>query len=405
MRLKPFALGAVACLCCASGAAAQSAAPAAGSARQYHARTSVTVVYDDNFARSSKALADQRGIKQQEYTLTPRVDFNIVQPFGRQLVYVSGGAGYQFHRENDNLDRVNANILAGYVATLGFCQASANTAYRAAQSDLAQLDTLRVKNLTQSTTVGAGVQCGRPQGIMGGVNVQRTENTNSAATEREANSDVENIAVQLGYGNQTIGQLGLVYSYASSQFPNRINPGRPIGDGFFAETFALTVQRQLGSRMKLGGSAGITKVKREYAPPGVDQKFTSNTYSANASYRLGDRLTIDLVGDRSVQPAGRPGKLYDVNTNGSISGAYRLGSRYLVTVGHRISDVDSNTDTTLARLVVTNSRTNSTFASVRYTQSRRASLSLDVRYDERNANLDDFDYKGMRVSISADVGF
>ncbi len=347
----------------------------------------------------------QRGIEPKEYTLIPRVNFNIVQPLGRQMVYVNGGAGYQLHRENDQLDRVQANAAGGYVASLGACQASATSSYRVAQSDLALLDTPRVKNLTESTTIGASTQCGSAQGLIGAVNVQRIENHNSAKFQREADSDTELLGVQVGYGNPSLGVFRLIYNYSQSEFPNRVSPGRPIGDGFFTQTFALSAERGLGSRIKLGASAGRTMVKREFAPPGVDQKFASTTYSAQASYKLGSRMTIDLQGDRAVQPAGRPGKLYDITTNGSISGAYNLGTRYLVTLGHDIRDVKSNADTSALGLVVTKSRTNSTFASIRYTQSRRASLTLDVRYDERNTDLPEFDYSSTRVSLSADIGF
>jgi len=406
MRLKPFALGAIACACWGTGAVAQQAPPL-GSERQYHASASLRGVYDSNFARSSKALADQRGIKQAEYTLTPRLDFSIVQPLGRQMLYASGGGGYQFHRENKNLDRVTADVLGGYIASLGFCQTSAMSSYRVAQSDLALLDTPGVKNTAQTTTISAGGQCGSAQGITGGLNVQRTEAKNSAASQKQADSDTEGLTAQVGYANPTFGRFALLYAYTNSEFPNRIIVGRPIGDGFFTQTIGLSGERQLGSRIKVAATAGRTTVKREFAPPGVDQKFTSNTYSGQLTYKLGSRLTLDLEGARAVQPTGRSGKLYDINTNGQISGAYKLGSRYLVTLGHQIQDIKSNVDTTLTpgQLVITNSRTNTTFASIRYTQSQRISVTLDARYDDRNANLSDFDYTSTRIGLSVDVGF
>lgn len=404
MRLRPFALGAVACACCGTGADAQSM-PAITPEREFHVSASVATVYDNNFARSSKTLAAQRGIEQNEITVQPRVSVDVVQPLGRQLIFLNGGAGYDFHRENDQLDRARGDVQGGYVASLGFCQASTFGNYRVAQSDLATLDAPVVKNLSQVTSVAVGAQCGRPRGFTGGGTVQRTESKNSASIQKPADSTVETLAAQFGYSNPTLGRFAVVYNYSNNEFPNRILPGRPIGDGFFTQSFAVMAERQFGSRIKVNATAGQTTVKREFAPPGTDLKFTSTTYSGLVNYNVGSRITFELLADRAVVPTARAGKLYDITTNGQLRGTYKLGSRYVVALGHRIADVKSNADTTGPLRVITKSRTDSTFASIRYSQSRRASLLLDVRYDDRSTNLPEFNYTATRIGLTAEVGF
>lgn len=404
MHLGRFVVGVVGCACGAVPASAQMLPTVTGE-RQLHANVTVATIYDNNFARSSQVLAAQRGIKQNEVTLRPSVNVDIVQPLGRQIVYLKGGGGYDFHRENAQLDRARADVQGGYVTTLSICQATLYGSYRAAQSDLATLDSPGVKNLSQATSTAAGVQCGRPGSFSGGANVQRIESQNSATVQKEADSTVETLSAQLGYSNSSIGQLGIFYNYANNEFPNRIIPTRPIGDGFFTQTIGVSVDRQFGSRVKANVSAGRTMVKREFAPPGTDKKFTSSSYSALINYRLGSRITFELLGDRAVVPTARAGKLYDISTSGQLRGTYKLGSRYIVSLGGQVVDIKSNPDTLSARAVVTSARTKSAFASVRYAQSRRAGLVLDVRHDDRNTNLPDFNYRSTRVGLTAEVGF
>lgn len=404
MQLKPLALGAIACASVGEAAAAQQM-PVVPRERQLTGAASLSAAYDSNFARSTRALADQRRIKPEELTLRPQLSLNVAQPIGQQIVFLRGSAGYDLYRENDRLNRARADLQGGAATTIGFCQATAVGAYQASQSDLATIDSPGVKNFVQVTSSSLGVQCGRPQGFTGSLMGQRGDTKNSASIQKEVDSTVESLAATFGYGNPTLGSVALVYSYANNEMPNRINPGRPVGDSFFTQTYGVTVQRNFGSRLAITGTAGRTMVKREFAPAGVDQKFTSTTYAGSVTYKVGSRATVELVGDRAVMPTSRAGKLYDISTSGEVRGRYRLGSRYQISLGHRIEDVESNADTSLPRQAITESRTNSTYASVRYQQSRRASLSVDVRYDDRNTNLPEFNYNSTRIGLTAEVGF
>lgn len=407
MRLRPLALGAIACMCGGTTALAQQAPtlPTAGSSREFGGTFSVRGGYDSNFARSNSTAAVSRGLSQEEYILTPRVTLNVVQPLGRQIVFLNGSAGYNFYRENSQLDRAQGQAQGGYLTVLGPCTTYTTGSFSAAQADLAQIDGPTTKNIVKSTTAAAGLNCSRGRSLFGGLSVQRTETKNSADIQSQADSTAKLVAASLGYGNETLGRLGLSYVFTDNDLPNRIDPGHPIGDGFFTNSISLTAERKFGSRLITRAGIGRTMVKREYAPVGTDLKFSSTTYNGALDYRFSSRLKLALTGQRAVVPAARAGKLYDIRTGGSVTGTYNLGSRFVVTLGHSIDDVKSNTDTTLPLLVVTKSRTNSTFGTFRYRQNDRLSLLFDVSYDDRKANLSDFNYNATRVGVAAEIGF
>lgn len=404
MRLEPLALGALICAGAGATAFAQQQPPQTNE-RQFSGAISVQGVYESNFARSGSALAAQRGIQPEEYILRPQATLLVVQPFGQQAVYVQGGGGYDFHRNNARLDRHRYDVTTGYQARLGICQAGAVGTYRASQSDLALIDTTDTKNLNRSTTTGLSLICGRATGFGFATTAQRTDIKNSNTVQKPADSTAESLQTVLTYSHPTLGTLGIVYSYANNELPNVINPSRPVGDGFWTQSFGLSVERNFGSRLRVSAMAAETRVKREFAPAGTDQKFKSTTYSGDLSYRFGDRLVLELQGERSVRPAGRAGKLYDIDTGGQIQARYRFGTRYTASLGYGIADIESNFDTVGTRPVVTDARTNSVFGSIRYRQSDRASVGLDVRHDERSTNLPDFNYSSTRVGISAEIGF
>ncbi|ODT87858.1 MAG: hypothetical protein ABS78_09760 [Phenylobacterium sp. SCN 70-31] len=404
MRLRPLTLGAFAWICIGGVATAQQM-PKVDSERQFSGDLSVSAIYDSNFARSSSVRAALRGIKPKEYTLRPQANLNVVQPFGRQVLFLSGSGGYDFHRENPRLDRRRYDVQGGYMASLGMCQAAVVETFRAAQSDLADLDLLEAKNEVRAIGTTVTAACGRPTGLGVSAAVSRIDTKNSAFVQRPADSTLENLSVQLGYANENIGRIGLVYSYADSELPNRIIPGRPVGDGFWTESYGLSVGRDIGSRLTVDAQAARTRVKREFAPPGLNQKFTSTTYAGDVTYRIGSRLSLNLNGERAVRPTMRPGKLYDIATAGQISGQYSLGSRYTVSLGYGVQDVKSNVDTIALRPIITSSRTHTGFGSVRYQQNDRTALILDVRYIDRNTNIPDFNYSSTRVAITAQVGF
>jgi Putative beta-barrel porin 2 len=406
MRLRPLALVATLSAMVCSAAFAQAASPPSVSTqRDLGFGAQVLVMYDNNSARSGGALAKQRGLSPEDVTVTPTLDFNLTQPVGQQTLYVNGSAGYQFHRRNKVLDRQNVTIDGGATTQFGFCQATAFASYRASQADLQDLDPLTTKNLRDAKGLGASLQCGRPSGLGANLMVQKTENHNSESRLRVSDSDTDIISFGVGYSNQTLGTIGVNYSYASNAFPNRIIIGRPIGDGYFSESFGLTAQRNFGPRLSVNLAASRIKLKREFAPPGFPLRLTGTTYGGNLSYSVGSRISLSAGASRSIQPSGRPGKLYDVAETKDVGIGYKLGSSFDLSLNHTIGKVTSNRDSLTPILVITDSHLNSTTAGVSFSSSGRFSLGLNVRYDDRQTNLPQFDYTATTVSLRAGTTF
>lgn len=403
MRLRPAALGASLSALACSSAFAQGI-QASTTPRDLGFGAQVLVLYDSNSARSGKAIAQQRALSPEDVTVTPTVNVRFSQPIGRQTLSLAGSAGYQFHQRNKSLDRQYYDVNGGVATIVGFCQASLNGFYRASQADLNDLSAVNTKNLRSSFGPTVSLACGRPSGIGANLSVSRLQNRNSERSIRVSDSDIQSVSAGVGYGNPTLGRYGVTYSYSTSEFPNRIIPGRPIGDGFFNESIGVTGQRDFG-RMSLNLAASRFTLKREFAPPGANQKLTGATYGGTVSYGLGSRISLMAGAARSIQPSGRPGKLYDIAKTANASVGYDLGSRIKISLGYTYADVTSNRDTLTPLLVVTSSRLSAATAGVDFVQSQVLTFGLTARYEERKTNLPAFDYNATSIGFRAGASF
>lgn len=414
MRLGPLILAAVATTGTAASAWGQTVpSPPTSASREFKIGLRSTVAYETNVARANATTANSRALVPEDVYVLPQATASVSQPIGQQVLFLTGSAGYAFYRHNTRLNRQRIDLSGGAAARYFSCQETLFGSYKAAQSDLEDLDAGTSKNLQRSSGVGVGLSCGRPNGIQGSVSAQKVQSKNSAATRATSDTDSQIFAVTVAYGRPSLGTASLVYSYADSQFPNRVLPGRPIGDGFFTETIGLGYQRSISSRLQVSGNLSRTNLKREFAPPGLPLKLSSTTYAASAQYRPSSRLSVELDAARSIRPSQRTGKLYDINTayNGVIR--YDVGTRITVAVGDSYSRANSNTDTSaplptptpVPLQVITKSHSNSVFGSITYRQSDRASFVLDVRQEDRKTDLPQFNYTDTRVGLTADFQF
>lgn len=407
MRVRALALSAVVGVSAAGAASAQQdpQLPAIEYQRKWDFSAQLAGVYDSNVARTSRAAAVARGVEPEDYKLTPSLNASVVQPFGQQALFLDGSLGYDFHARNELLDRRRISAVGGATAQIGPCRPMAYGSYRALQSDLGDLDLGTVQNLQETGGAAVALSCAGSNRIRGLLSAQRLDVKNSADRAVIQDHTIESLSGALSYEAPSIVNASLIFNYANSEYPNRIIPGRPVGDGFWTQSYGLRLERRVGSRLKGGGSLTRTTVKREFAPPGSQVKFHVTSYSAELSYQAGTRLLLELLGAREVKPSDRPGKLYDISETLEARGRYKLGSRFTVTLGHLYSDVASNADTALARSVITNARTNTSYGSFQYRQGGRGTLLLDVRREDRETNLPVFNYVATRVSVTTAVNF
>jgi hypothetical protein len=379
--------------------------PAASAARSWNVDARIAAYYDSNVSRTNKAAANVRGLAREDYTISPSLNASIVQPLGQQVLFLDGSVGYDFHARNTELDRRRYSVSGGGVTQVGPCRPVLYGSYRAAQSDLAEIDLTTTSNVLTTKALGVAVQCGRGVGLGGGVSVQRSDSKNSADTLVEQDHTDEALSVSLVYSAPNLVDGSVFYSYSNTEYPNRILFGRPIGDGFFSESVGLRLQRRFGSRLNAGGSVAATRLKREFTPVGEKAKITSTSYQADLQYRAGTRLTLSVSGARNIRPSDRPGKLYDIAETLEGRATYHLGGRFVVSAGHVYSDISSNVDTAAIGLVVTNSRSNSTFGSFEISRFGNGNLTFDVRHERRETNLPTFDYTAVRAGVTASYSF
>jgi hypothetical protein len=373
--------------------------------RQINFGVSATVAHDSNSGHVNGSPAAQ-SVHPADDTFRPRADFTFVEPIGRQAVFLEGTAGYNFHRLNKQLDRVNANITGGGMAVTGICRTTLYGTYAASQSDPEDVAGTSARNLLTNTSEGLGVTCGTPTGLTGQVSVRHSEASNSNPAQATANHTVNGVTGSVGYGNASLGSLSVVASHSQQDFPNRVLfGGTPNGGGYSNESVGLSYQKAFGQRIRASVSAGGSRVRRESAPAGIPSTSTGLNYSATVLYKVGSRIELNAVGSRAYIPSDRAGKLYELTTRTSLSGLYHLGSRLDLSLGVDASQSEANVDTSIPTKIPTSFHKTSVFGSAAFRAGKNTSLVLDVRHSAKTTDLPDFDYSDNQVSLTISASF
>lgn len=405
MRLRALAFAAIAATgaCAAQRAEAQTQAPGGAAAgRQLKIGARVEGAYDSNVSHSNGDVASIRGLSKSDYSATPSLTVSLSRPVGRQTVFLQGNVGYAFYRRNTQLNSEHSALDGGVQTRFSTCSASVLGGYRASQTELTSVDLASVKDVQRTTNEGVSIQCARPTGIGASLFAQRTQARNSESTRQTADSNTESITSSLLYGRPSLGVFSVGYSYTQTDYPNAVIPGRAGGTGFFTESYQVGYQRRVTSRLQVSATGALTHLKRDFAPPGVKQSFTSGTYMADLTYGLGPRIQIQATASRAFVPSQQVGKAYDKSTNANLSVNYRASPRLTFSAGASLQETNSNRDTTFpAGLFVTDSKNTSLFAAATYAPTPRWSLSLNVRHDDRTADLPQFNYTATRIGLTA----
>jgi hypothetical protein len=405
MRWGLLALG-IAAGVAASGPALAQSIPVVTNQREFKLSGTINATYDTNVGRTQESISRLRGIHPEDEILNPTAVFEVVQPIGRNAAFLQGFAGYDFHAENPVLNHVNMDVSGGGLLTTGPCQTLGYGQFTAVQTDLQNAALTVAKNLSQTSTGGGQVTCGQQRGFNGQLTGAYTDVVNSATQQKVADRRGNQISLQVGYGNNTLGNIGLIGTYSEQYFPSRETVNNTFGDSYWSELLGVTYQRQLGSKIKVQAQVGDNLIKRASAPVGVAQKIHATNYSVAADYKMSDRLDFTLQAGRQFQPSNSPGKLVDLVTRVDGSAAYSLGTRIVVTLMGFWQDLQSNQDTSANALpTVTRARTTGEGLSVRYRQSRRLSGILDVRHEDRETDLTQFNYSDTRVTLTLASSF
>ena len=401
MRLKTLAIGAALVGLGAGSAAVAQTMPAAQAKSTTDFGLILTGIHDSNLAGGSGGNST---LTPDDYTFRPEASFSINKPLGRNVVYLRGTAGYDFHQQNQRLNSRRLDVTSGGILRASACQAALFGAYNTQQSQLADVTQASVLNRLTQVSEGAGLSCGR-SGLSGQLVVSHMEATNSLALTKTADHHSKGAALSVAYGRPSLGSLGVSATYSEEEYPNRPDALGAIGDGFKTESYGVNYQKRLGQKLSFTVGVADSVVHRRTAPPGIALTSSGLNYSLVASYALSSRLNFNLNVSKSTVPSNQAGKLVDTSTRGDLSASYKLGSRFTFGLGGDISDSKSNADTTLGVLAITNSRVKTVYGSLNYRQSQRLGINFDVRHEERVTNLPQFDYSDTRVSLSTALSF
>ena len=389
------------------GAAGLSTPAVAQEARKLDFGLRAEVERDTNVSRSNAAQAASQGITQEDTIFTPGATVDLWIPVGRQAVFLTGTAGYSFYDKNTQLNRERASLKGGVEGRVGPCMGTLSGDLLYGQSEIADVALAQfASNVVKTTRLGVDVSCSTSAGLGAVFSGLQEWSDNSASQLVGSDAERQSLMGGLSYSRPTLGTLTAFTTLENIEYPNR----RLLGggsDGYEMTAIGLTYARQLGARIQGTVSVAYTNVEpADSGLPGAGSAdYSGTTYSGDLTYRASSRLQFRGYFSRAVTPTVAVGQQYQVQTGYGIGTDYDLGSRFRLSAG--FDQNESDADGVLPPLpnVMTSSTTTAIYGALRYQQNKRLGLTISVRHEERDANTPQFDFKGERYGIAADVAF
>jgi hypothetical protein len=358
-------------------------------------------IYDSNVARGSQATADERNIRPDDITYSPRVTVDISLPIGRQALFLAGDVGYDYHQYNTQLDRERISLNGGGQAAAGPCVTALTGGVTRSQSDLADLSLLVTKNTQTNYTVQTVASCQLFAGFGATVGGQYGENRNSAEVS-VIDSIQRGMNAGLTYSSRLVGTASLTGSYSTTDYKDRGAPDPFVPDGFKSYGVNLSLVRPIGTRLTGSATLGFTRLESNASG---GSKYTGLSGSGSLTYRVNPRLTALVAYNRAAQASLLAGADYQLSESISLQGTYRLGPRIVTTLGGRLSKVSQRGEVNLPSGALLSSSTRSLFGSVGMPVGRKSRVSLTGSYEVRDAKPSLFDYDAYRIGVTASTTF
>ena len=225
-NVKAFGLGMAGALLCASSVSAQVV--------DWSGNLRARVTYDFNTARSTEAVAEARGLKQEDVIGDILATFDAKAPIGRQEVFARGSVGYDFHRRELAAGSRAGRRDGGVSRSIGPCGVSLAGGYARSQIDLEDLTFEATKNVYERRSVDVSLKCQRVIGIAPVFGFSQEWVENSAPTRQSSNMTSTSGTIGLMYSRPALGSISVYGEYRESDFPNRLFlvNGQIMQDGF-----------------------------------------------------------------------------------------------------------------------------------------------------------------------------
>ncbi len=369
------------------------------SAKRFQAQLSARAEHDDNVSRSSAGVAALRNLEQEDTIFSPALTLDVIQPVGRQAVFLNGVVGYKFYDKNDQLNRERVALRGGVNTSLGPCAGVVSGSFSRQQSELDDLALNVTKNVETTTSVGVDATCGREVGLAPTFSVVQRWAENSAADRAGAEYVELNATAGLAYRRPTFGELSVFGQYGKTEYEDRLIPaGASVEeDGFERYGAGIRYTRKLGARIQGTANAGYSVVR---PVSNVTEDFEGFEYGLDVSFRPSSRLDTSATFARAVNPSNRIQSTYSVSDTFAVRASYRLGSRLVFGLGGSYSEKSYEGPALVSGLSVTEDQMKTFNASVAFNFSRRLSVTLDASQQERDANVPGVDYTSNRIGLS-----
>jgi Putative beta-barrel porin 2 len=371
--------------------------------------------YDSNVARSSAAVAAERGITPEDFFIDPAGDLTVSRVFGRETIFLEASAGYRAYVRNSILDRSNIQVQGGGVGQLSVCETSLTGAYSRAQADLEDLvittggkPVTSIADARQNAIVDFTATCGRAIGFAPTFNVSESWQTNSNPEFQLIDSHIFSGSGGVTYRNPVLGQVSLTGQYSDIVYPNRVFdilvPAglETVTFGFKTIGGGITYVRTLGSR--LTGTVALSYEKLE-PTVAVTQGFSGLTYNLDVTYQLTPRLSLTAQVAKATTPSNELDAAFSISQLYSAQANYAFGPQMSVGLGAYHNNQQYGGFLVPVVDILTEQTTTSVFGTVSRKLNRRLSVATSLTYSQRAANFPGLNYTDVLLSITASSTF
>jgi hypothetical protein len=386
----------------ASGLSIVATPSVASAASHYHVNGTFETAYETNVSGGAASVAGARGLKQDDFIFTPTLLVDLFKTFGRESLFLTGSAGYNFYAYNGTLNRENIDLAGGGNAQIGPCRTTVTGVYDRRQQQLENLTRLAVQDVYSETSLGVQGACGRAIGFQPTFSFNQTWTNSTQQQQQSTDYNSTGGSGGIAYVTPTFGNLTVSGNYTSTRFVNRVIALGPIQlqDGYDTYGGGVSYSRLLGARIQGVVSLSYTTVQPYIGSAG----FSGPTYSLDVTYRVGGRLSLHGNVTHDIQPSNVIDSDYYIETKGQIEASYLFSSRLDATVGFSDSARNFKGPALMPAVDLTHDTLESVYGTVTYSL-RKVYVSLDVRHEYRSANLSGFSYPNTRVGFTVGTKF
>jgi hypothetical protein len=359
---------------------------------------SAVSTYESNLLKLPDAPTFGLRQKREDVRVTPALTLDLQVPLGRQSVFLSGLAGYDFYANHDELNRERIQLDGGGNLRLSTCQTRLGLRFAREQSDLADiLSGERLANAETRWVYDGRLSCGNGNGITPSIGYEHERVENSDPDRQTGNYSADTVTGGLGFARPVLGEFAINASYRKGRYDDRRLDAN-IPERLETFTAGGSFTRKIGSQLTGMVSAGWTKVDPNL--PGV-RGFSGASWAADLTWTPGTRLQATFGAARQAQQSNLLGISYAIVDDYRVNATYALGDRLQLSSGANYARRSlRDSPLTPGALLREEDKTYRLRAGASYRPSYRLTLSLDASGERRTSSNRLFNYDNFMVALT-----